>query len=106
MEKISGRTKIHPYVEMALKWDNKKLGEGEVYICVCVFKFLLFGTLAQNGDRSLEESNRALCERSPMGSHTAIKAQPLHMAAAAFGVLHLGKEGRQAALLIDAPFPP
>lgn len=71
---------------------------------MCVFKFLLFGTLAQSGDRSLEESNKVLCERGPMGSCTAIKAQPLHRAA--FGVLHLGEEGRHAAVLIDAPFPP
>lgn len=41
-----------------------------------------------------------------MGSHIAIKTQPLHMAAAAFGVSHLGAEGRQSAVLIDALFPP
>ena len=70
-------------------------------MCVCVFKFLLFGTLSQIvvWKRATNFSVKGVLW------DPAIKAQPLHMAAAAFGVLHLGEEGRQAAVLIDAPFP-
>lgn len=73
-----------------------------LYVCVCL-NFCCLGHCHKEG---LIVWNKVLCKRSPMGSHIAIKTQPLHMAAAAFGVSHLGAEERQSAVLIDALFPP
>lgn len=87
-------------------------GVGGEYIYMCVYIYLYvcvcsnFCCLGHCHKEGLIVWNKVLCKRSPMGSHIAIKTQPLHTAAAAFGVLHLGAEGRQSAVLIDALFPP